>query len=93
MDDREAKQVYIESTISNINGVYYITFKEANWIHNHPMTRLFIESNSIITQARIDEIKEMTINGSSAIHLSLLKKFIEYDTKKRKKDNNQKLTN
>lgn len=58
---------FIEFTVTrNQSGYSLISFKCANWLHTHPLDTLFLEANGIISKARVDEIKMLTMKGWKA---------------------------
>ena len=88
---------YIEFTATrNDKGFTIINFKQANWNHNHPLDKLFLEANGIISDKRIDEIKEMALKGYKAKDIrkkSFAKNIISrkfYDIRRAVKRNLQK---
>lgn len=88
---------YIEFTATrNDKGFTIISYKQANWNHNHPLDKLFLEANGIISDKRIEEIKEMAIKGYKARDIrkkSFAKNIISckfYDLRRAVKKNIQK---
>lgn len=57
---------YIEFSVYNSNQHYYISFSNANWVHNHPLDQSFLESFGILTDERVDQIKDMASKGKNA---------------------------
>lgn len=57
---------FLEFSVQKIDKNYYITFKNANWIHNHPVNNIFLESFGIISKKRIKEIIELSKSGLNA---------------------------
>ena len=58
---------FIEFTaVRDQKGYSIISFKNANWLHSHPLDRMFLEANGIISPKRVDKIKIMTMKGKNA---------------------------
>lgn len=88
---------FIEFTITqNDQKFAVINFKSANWTHTHPMDKLFLDANGIISEKRIIEIREMALLGYKAreIRKKIRSKTIRarkfYDIRRTVKKNMQK---
>ena len=88
---------FIEFTITqNDQKFVVINFKSANWKHTHPMDKLFLDANGIISDKRIIEIREMALLGYKAreIRKKIRSKTITarkfYDIRRTVKKNMQK---